>query len=92
MNATNSLRFLYEIVDGVELYVDNVELVRWVEEGSADAEVPIMSGETLAFDGKNQNDIALTVDLKDYNVSSLKCGATVLKANIDYALSADERR
>ena len=48
MNATNSLRFLYEIVDGVELYVDNVELVRWVEEGSADAEVPIMSGETLA--------------------------------------------
>ncbi len=90
MNATNSLRFLYEIVDGVELYVDNVELVRWVEEGSADAEVPVMSGETLAFDGKNQNDIALTVDLKDYNVSSLKCGATVLKANVDYALSADE--
>lgn len=91
LNATNSLRFLYQIVDGTEIYIDNVELIRWVEEGSEDAEVPVASGTGLAFDYNDQKDVTLTVDLKDYNISSITLGdETVSRSN--YSLSENDTK
>ena len=61
MNSTNSLRFLYQIGEGTEIYFDNVRLIRWVDEAAVDAEKPVATGANLAFDGKNQKDVTLTI-------------------------------
>lgn len=90
MNATNSVRFLQQIGTGeAEIYFDNVQLIRWVEEGTEDAEVPTVTPATATYDGKNGADITLTVNLKDYNIAALKCDNIGLKV-ADYALSADD--
>lgn len=91
LNATNSLRFLYQISEkeGVDLYIDNVELLRWVEEGSEDDEVPTVVAENVTFDGKNAKDVTVTVDLKDYSISSLKCGNDTVAVK-HYTLGSDD--
>ncbi len=91
LNATNSLRFLYDQVDGVELYFDNVELVRWVEEGSENVETPVATGSNLTFDNNNQADVTLTVDLKDYNISSIKNGSDTVNKQY-YSLSENDTK
>lgn len=84
LNSTNSLRFLMQILnDNDSLFIDNVELVRWVA-ATAD-ETPTITPATAAFDNKASADVAFTVDLKSYNISSIKLdGATVSSHN--YAL------
>lgn len=89
MNSTNSLRFLYQIGQDAEIYIDNVRLIRWVDEAAVDAEKPIATGDNLVFDGKNQNDVTLTVDLKDYNITSIKLGKATLAATA-YTLGSDD--
>lgn len=89
MNSTNSLRFLYQIGQDAEIYIDNVRLIRWVDESAVDAEKPVATGDNLAFDGKNQKDVTLTVNLKDYNITSIKLGETTL-ATTAYTLGSDD--
>lgn len=84
LNSTNSLRFLYEVKD-MELYIDNVELLRWVEEGAGGSEEPEVTG-APTFNGAAPADVTVTVSLKEYNISSLKNG-TATVASTNYALS-----
>jgi len=81
LNSTNSVRFLMQIPnDNDALYIDNVELVRWVVE--SEDETPTISPATATFDYSAQADLAFTVDLKSYNISSIKLdGATVSSRN-----------
>jgi len=71
LNSTNSLRFLMQILnDNDSLFIDNVELIRWVA-ATAD-ETPTITPATAVFDNKTAADVAFTVDLKSYNISSIK--------------------
>lgn len=71
LNATNSIRFLYRIVnDSDYLLVDDVQLKQWQAEGETDE--PTIDPASAAFDYNAQADVAFTVDLKDYNISSIK--------------------
>lgn len=91
LNATNSIRFLYQIAEGTEIYIDNVELLRWVEEGGEDVETPVATGSNLAFDNNNPSDVSLTVDLKDYNISSIKNGSDTVNKQY-YSLSENDTK
>ena len=89
LNATNSLRFLYQVQEGTDLYIDNVELIRWVEEGAGDESPEVITGTNSSYDASNSQDVTITVELKDYNISNIKLnGATVAASH--YSLSADK--
>lgn len=89
LNATNSLRFLYNIQGESEVYIDNVSLDRWVEEGSENAEIPEVTETAATFNGASPADLVFHVDLKEYKINTLKEGtATVAAAN--YTLTEND--
>lgn len=86
LNATNSVRFLFPIHNDTDaLYIDNVRLVRWVDE-NAETEEPEITPAGANFDGSAPADLSFTVDLKDYRINRITVdGNTVSDSN--YTLS-----
>ena len=92
LNATNSIRFLFPIVNATDaLYIDNVRIVRWVNDEQAAAEIPEVTPASAAFDNNSAADLVFTVDLKDYMLGSIKLDDKVVSSD-NYTLSENDTK
>lgn len=92
LNATNSIRFLFPILNDTDaLYIDNVRIIRWVNDEQAAAELPEVTPASATFDNNSAADVIFTVALKDYMLGSIKLDGKVVSSD-NYTLTENDTK